>query len=581
MLCCLHLCCLKTPRTFLVLLTAIWLIGIFYFLHGLKQGKDVHRSDNLQEDIHDDEGYNYAKSTDVDNKLIPSNDKKEQYEEELDSRSIKNFDTEGYLAGDKLKEGQDAYANNAYNQKASEDAAYDRVAPDVRHSQCKSMSWLSNLPTTSVIICFHNEGRAALLRTVVSVLLQTPDHLLKDIILVDDFSKNADDGKLLEQLPKVKTIRNKAREGLIRSRVKGADLARGDSLTFLDSHCECNKHWIEPLLLRIKENPKTLVSPIIDVINMDNFQYLASSPDLRGGFSWNMNFKWDYLPQHILTERKHAPISPIKTPVIAGGLFSISKKWFNEIGRYDMAMEVWGGENLEISFRIWLCGGAMEIMPCSRVGHVFRNRHPYDFPGGSMNVFQKNSRRAAEVWLDNYKRYYYAAVPYAKNVPFGDIKERLDLKMKLQCKPFSWYVKNIYPELQVPKEEDARAFGDIKQGDDCVDTLGHNSPGGTVGLFRCHDSGGNQDWTFTKSNQLKHGGVCLGVKIGRVNEVVRFQPCLEHHPNQHWVMTMQHQLRFKGSNFCLDSRSHTDKGLILAKCIADAHSQSWSFGVTL
>ena len=85
-----------------------------------------------------------------------------------DSIDWQYFDEKAYIESKLVKEGEDAYAKNKFNQAASDRLASNRAIPDTRSGQCKAREWPSrNLPETSVIITFHNEARSTLLRTIV------------------------------------------------------------------------------------------------------------------------------------------------------------------------------------------------------------------------------------------------------------------------------------------------------------------------------------------------------------------------------------------------------------------------------
>lgn len=67
--------------------------------------------------------------------------------------------------------------------------------------------------------------------------------------------------------------------------------------------------------------------------------------------------------------------------------------------------------NVNKSLKVWQCGGTLEISPCSHVGHVFRDKSPYSFPGGVSKIVLHNAARVAEVWMDEWRDFYYAMNP--------------------------------------------------------------------------------------------------------------------------------------------------------------------------
>jgi polypeptide N-acetylgalactosaminyltransferase len=126
----------------------------------------------------------------------------------------------------------------------------------------------------SVIVCFHNEARSTLLRTVRSIIARSPPELLIEVILVDDASDwpIPDDFLAMDKVVGIKLLK---REGLIRARTIGAQAARGEVLTFLDSHIECNVDWLLPLVTRISQDYRVVVTPVIDLIDDSTFRYAA------------------------------------------------------------------------------------------------------------------------------------------------------------------------------------------------------------------------------------------------------------------------------------------------------------------
>ncbi|XP_058695717.1 polypeptide N-acetylgalactosaminyltransferase 5 [Poecile atricapillus] len=426
-----------------------------------------------------------------------------------DPRAPGQFGHPVAVPDDKQEEAKSRWKEGNFNVYLSDLIPVDRAIADTRPAGCSEQQVHDDLPTTSIIMCFVDEVWSTLLRSVHSVLSRSPPHLIEEIILVDDFSTKE---YLREQLdtymsrfPKVRILRLRERHGLIRARLAGAEIAKGAVLTFLDSHVECNVGWLEPLLDRVRLRRTKVACPVIEVISDKDMSYMTVDNFQRGIFTWPMNFGWRQIPQEVIEKNKIKETDIIRCPVMAGGLFSIDKQYFFELGMYDPGLDVWGGENMEISFKVWMCGGEIEIVPCSRVGHIFRNDNPYSFPKDRVRTVERNLARVAEVWLDEYKELFYGHAYHLLlgNVDVGDLSQQIQLRKKLRCKSFRWYLENVYPDLEAPLVKGSGLLVNAALAG-CIAVEGTS-----LAFEECDVNSTNQQFNYTWLRLIQHGELCL------------------------------------------------------------------------
>ncbi|XP_030065950.1 polypeptide N-acetylgalactosaminyltransferase 5 [Microcaecilia unicolor] len=485
----------------------------------------------------------------------------------------------------KETEASQRWKEGNFNVYLSDLIPLDRAIDDTRPKGCSEQVVHNDLPTTSIIMCFVDEVWSTLQRSVHSVLNRSPPHLLKEIILVDDFSTKAylkhylD--KYMEKFPKVRVLHLKERYGLIRARLAGANIATGDVLTFLDSHVECNVGWLEPLLERVHLNRKKVACPVIEVISDKDMSYMTVDNYQRGIFTWPMNFGWKPIPLEVIKKNKIKESDPIRCPVMAGGLFSIDRKYFYELGTYDPGLDVWGGENMELSFKVWMCGGEIEIIPCSRVGHIFRNDNPYSFPKDRIQTVERNLVRVAEVWLDEYKDIFYGHGTHLlmRSSDVGDLTQQKELRKSLNCKTFKWYLQNVFPDLHAPTVRANGVLASVALGQCvCVQNF-------TITFETCDVFSKNQQFSYTWLRLIKHQNFCIAPV--ELKGILALQPCDNKNNNLRWLhkslitfqplLTDHFVVEHLSQPMCLEV-DPVHKTVRVNSCDLTNRYQKWQFG---
>lgn len=485
---------------------------------------------------------------------------------------------------DEIEENERLYNQTGFYVLASNKISVNRSIPDLRSPECRAQKYSSALPKVSIVIIFHNEVFSMLKRTLHSIYNRSPLRLIHEIILVNDASTERelyDDLKKyvrrnFENLVKIKNL--KERSGLIVARMEGARIAKGEILVFLDAHVEVNHNWLPALITPIRENRKLATVPLIDDFSSTTFEYFGMVPT-RGVFDWMFTFREIKL-------KNPDPIKPFKTPIMLGCAFAIDRKFFlNDLQGYDEGLQIWNGENYELSFKLHLCADGILKVPCSRVAHTFREINPtraknYDYVAN-------NFKRIAEVWLDDYKEILYSRQPqrFAK-AKAGDLTKAKKVKESLNCKPFKYFLDvvakdlvDFYPPLfQVP----VFASGAIKSlaSDENFCLTGVGSIQIPLRLARCDknliEPRDLQHFSLTFYKQIIQTGTDLCLDAANLSII----DCHYDRGNQYWKIDEETGLLRNNNDdgdFCMTANID-EMRVIMENCDENNVNQKWMFG---
>jgi GT2 family glycosyltransferase len=213
-------------------------------------------------------------------------------------------------------------------------------------------------PRISVVTITRNEGPE--LEATLRNLRETAPPGQVQWIVVDDASTDDSTG-FLDSLPDVAVLRSPGL-GVARARNFGAEHASGDIILFADAHVRAPQDWHLPIIDALRDKRVGAVAPGI---------YSLARPECRG---FGLSLAGPDLRSPWLHKTGS---SPYPVPVLPGCFLAMRRETYRQTGGYDSGMRQLGGNDAELSCRLWLSGYELKVVPDLEIGHLFRSTAPY------------------------------------------------------------------------------------------------------------------------------------------------------------------------------------------------------------
>jgi GT2 family glycosyltransferase len=238
---------------------------------------------------------------------------------------------------------------------------------------------MRRIPLVSIVVCNYND------LDHIRKCLESLEHTTwrnREIIVVDELTPGIE--QLIADFPEVRLLHSDRRLGLPAARNKGASIAYGEYLAFLDNDTKVEPDWLS-FLVDIFSSDANIACAQAKLLQMHNPKVI----DGVGGFIDYMGFTHD-LGRDELDLGQYDRILEMFYP--KGACFITNRKVFNLLHGFDEDFFL-DLEDVDFGWRVRLMGYRIVSCPRSKVYHLSGGTRGKRFPWIERERFVRNHMR--------------------------------------------------------------------------------------------------------------------------------------------------------------------------------------------